>query len=178
MDRGYFSSLQEVIRFANTKPEVTHFFYVGPNGIWDTEGMDYAADSVLVHGAGYAEFFSGSEGTMYSAGEGTHIYYKQSVVPRPENYVRSDLIFYLKNNPEVLSEHADYFEMPVSLEEAYEIADNDPTITHFMILQRNNRFSSMIFSKDNIVFFRGAIPSWLNVNYIGRIFILAKTKNS
>lgn len=171
----YCGSLQEAIKFANTYPEITHFYFVGPEGIWETQGADYASDSYLVHQPGYAEFFSGSNGTqiLYEA-KGTHVYYKQSVVRRPENYVRNDLITYLKNNPDLPREDDTYFQMPVTLQEAYELADSDPTITHFMILQYDNQFADVKLSKDQIVFFRGALPSWLSESYNGRIFILIR----
>ncbi len=188
----YFSSIQEATQFANSVPEITHFYYVGPDGVWTTQGIDYATDTLLLHADGYAEFFSGGGGVWHRA-DGTHGYFKQSVIPRPENYAQEELRTYLEIHPEILSpDAAPYLEINTSLEDAFKIADNDPLITHFIVMERDNYFHLTYFnitlggktytvpdrsieqSKNTIVFFQKALPSWLNINYSGGIWIYSK----
>jgi hypothetical protein len=155
---------------------------VGPGGVWKTQGSDYATDSELLHRTGYAEFYLGGGGTWYPA-HGTHGYLKQSVVPRPKNYAQDELRTYLKKHSDILSPDATpYLEMNTTLEEAFKIADMDPLITHFIVMQTDNYFNLTFWknkrvSKDTIVFFHEVMPSWLNTNYSGGIWIYSKKIN-
>lgn len=194
---GHYPSYQAALDFANSNPEITHFFYVTEGLLGITQGVDYATDTEY-YSPGYAEFFSGGDGNGYwYSTEGTHGYFKQHVVPPPKNYTQAELRTYLQKYPKILSPDASpYLEMDITLEEAFKIADSDPLITHFIVLQSNNYFHKTYIeinvhgevrrflddlgkkqSEDTIVFFHQVLPSWLNQHYQGGIWIYSKKTN-
>lgn len=186
LDARPFSSYDEAIKYANSNPEITHFFYAHDE-VWINKGEGYATDSELLHYKGHAVFYSGSDTAWYPS-HSADGYIRQSIVRRPHNYSQYYLANYIKNHPEILSPNSTYLEVVTSLDEAFKLAENDPTITHFAVMEKDTFFdvkrsdgtidwSKKPLSKKVILFFQGSLPSWMNTNYYGGAWLYSKKNN-